>query len=279
LPRKLLEGHCLAAVLFGQIHGALMGAIGHHHRLHAAVDEVLQGLRAHFAGADDQHLAPAQIPEGGLGQVHGGGADGHRAACDAGLGAGAFAEVQAALEQLLEARARRAGVGRRLQGGLDLRQDLALADNHAVEAHRDGEQVARGVGVEMAVDVRRHVARVDAVVLTEEDGQIAARGFRLGAHGVQLGAVAGGQDGGLAQGSAAIESQQGRLESAAEGHLFAHLDRRGAVVESGGDDVQRFASHGRRQSPPSKMARRMARAPASSPAANRSAASLSHMRS
>src|SRR4029077_19134502 len=94
-------------------------------------------------------------------------------------------------------------------------------------------QVACDVDVGDVVDVRREVAGADTVEVADEAHQIVPRGARLVARDVELRAVAGGQDDGLARRSPAGERAK-RLGHASglEIDPLAQFDRRGAMTDS-----------------------------------------------
>ncbi len=118
--------------------------------------ERLRGQLARLAGADDQHLAVAQVAD----RARGRGRPRRsttltRLPAERGLGADALAGLQRGREQAVGQRAGRAGLERRLVGALDLALDLGLADDHRLQAAGHAEQLARGVAVARRVDDRR----------------------------------------------------------------------------------------------------------------------------
>ena len=125
------------------------------------------------------------------------------------------------------------GVGRDGVRVLHLAENLRLAHDERIEAGGDAEQMARDVEVGDVVDVRRDVARRDAVEVADEAHQILARRGRLVAGDVELGAVAGRDDDRFARRSALGERAE-RVGDAArlEVDPLAQLDRRGAMADS-----------------------------------------------
>ena len=135
------------------------------------------------------------------------------ALADAGLGADALGDPPGVLEQGVQ----HGPVGRlaagQLVGLLHLAGDLALADDQAVEAGGDAEQVPDGVRVAVFVEVRPDLVGRQAVELGEEVGDPwPASGLSPGQREVQLDAVAGAEDDGLAAGAG--RSGRGRGQAA-----------------------------------------------------------------
>ncbi len=83
------------------------------------------------------------------------------------------------------------------EGVLDLPEDLALADDHRVQAAGHREEWWTAPVLVVDVQVRGELLQADAAVLGEECGQLGDTGVELVHVGVELDAVAGGQDGGL----------------------------------------------------------------------------------
>ena len=122
----------------------------------------------HLPGADHEHARALERSEL-LGRDRDRGRrDRHRMTADAGLGADALARLDRVPEQLRQQLGRAAFAHRGLPRVADLAEDLALADDHRVEAGRDREEVRdRGVVV-VRVEVIGEVVGVGAGVRGEE---------------------------------------------------------------------------------------------------------------
>ena len=143
----------------------------------------------HLAGAEDQDVQPRQLAEDLLGELDRGVAHRDRPFAEPGLRAHAFADGERGVKQPVRHRAGALHVARGRVRGLDLAEDLRLADDERVEAGGDAEQMARRIGAAMAVEVVGERGRVDAVVVAEEAIDGVDRRLRI-ADGVDLGAVA-----------------------------------------------------------------------------------------
>ena len=213
--------------------GALDGAVGHRDALggDAAVDECAHGEARHGAGTGDEESGGGRLGDR-AGSVEPGRDGGRRQAVDAGLGVAALADAQRLLEQRVEHRAD-GGLGlRAVQGVADLPEDLALAEDHRVQAGGDREEVGdRGVVV-VHVDVLGELVAVEVGVLGEQarhllDGSVEP--LRLDD---DLDAVAGGDDRGLGdrrrlQGTVrqldgGVGVERGALEQLDRGGLVGH---------------------------------------------------------
>src|SRR5579884_2694639 len=115
--------------------------------------EVFRGELAHFAGANDHDGMAAQGAEDGAGELDRGVAyrDCHLA--DAGFRAHALGDAEGAGEDVFEKAADRTFRSRERVRGLDLAEDLGLADDHGVETGSDAEEMTNGVAVFQAVQV------------------------------------------------------------------------------------------------------------------------------
>jgi hypothetical protein len=190
---------------------------------------MLSGLDARDSGAehDDRHLGEVTV---GAQRVRGGRGHRHRADPDPGRGACATAEAQRGAEQCREQRARGAlGLGE-LEGRPQLAHDLALTQHQRFEAHRDAEEMARGVG---AVELQG--------VSVEVRGRLLPRLGHRQRHGVglvtvrardpvELGAVAGPDRHRLDPRLLERGEQPGHL-GGPEGHALEHVDRSRSVVD------------------------------------------------
>ena len=179
---------------------ALEAAIDHGHVVRAFVLQVAQRLLAHFAGADHQHVLVVESLEDLAGEI----ADRHAGNADAplvqrGFGGHALGHADRGLKDAVRQRAGALAVLGQLVGLLDLRQDLRLADHHAVETGRHGEQVPHGVFARPLEQVVEDFVHRQPVKVGHELRDFLVAGTRLGVFGgrVDLHAVAGREQHGL----------------------------------------------------------------------------------
>ena len=200
--------------------------------------EVRRRELAGLAGADDEHGVVAELAEHLQGELDGGRADAHGALADGGLGAHALADLERVPEQPVEDHGRAAAVAGLLVGGLELGDDLRLADDHAVEARGHAEQVRDGAVAGVAVQRRLQLGRRDPGMPRQVLQRGLARQQRVAPVQVQLGAVAGTERDGLA-GDAGVEKllAQAQRVLLVEGEALAQLERGGLVRDAGDDDV------------------------------------------
>ena len=166
-------------------------AVGDEHGAHALGGERLGGQLARLPGADDHDVAVLEVAHDVGGEVHGDGRDAGPAAGDRGLRAHALAGRQRGGEQAVGHRAGDPGLERELVGAAHLALDLALADDHRLEAGGDAEQLAGGVAVARRVDDLGQLGRPDPGAVGEPPEHGALGGDRIADDQVQLGAVAG----------------------------------------------------------------------------------------
>ena len=146
---------------------------------------MLQHPLRHLPRSQDQRPQPAQVAKDRAGQVNRRVGHAHRAAPDAGLGAGALAGGNRRLKGLFADGAGSAGAPRRKEPLAHLSENLRLAHHQAVEAGGHPEEVAQGGQALVMIGVIDVVTKVIAV-----DGQR----FAPRLHQVELGAVAGRDD-------------------------------------------------------------------------------------
>jgi len=229
--RPLVEGHCASAQLGGEGSGALGRAVGDGDLFDAARLEGARGLFAGFAGADDEDFVLGQGGEDLFRKLDGGGHDGDAAALDVGRGADVLGDVEGALEGLVQPGAGVLVREGEFVGVLELAEDLGLADDHGVEAGGDLEEVMQAVGFGQHVNFL--IQGTDKGVMIDEKFLQPGKGD-LGCErgvGVDLNAVAGGEDGGFA-GDAGIAQGLERDGDGfvGKGETFAQFHGRGAVA-------------------------------------------------
>jgi hypothetical protein len=188
--------------------------------------------------ADDEHGVVAQLAEHLQGQLDGGGTDAHGSLADGGLGAHALADLERVPEQPVEDHGRAAAVAGHLVGGLELGDDLRLADDHGVEARGDAEEVGDGAVAGVAVQRRLELARLDPGVTRQVSERRLASRERVAPVQVQLGAVAGAERHGLA-GHALVQELLAQAQGGllVQSEALAQLQRGGLVGDAGDDDV------------------------------------------
>jgi hypothetical protein len=201
----------------------------------------------HFAGADEQHVLPADGIENAFRQAHRGGGHRHAVRADLGCAAHLLGHRETALEQLVQIGAETAGFVGDAHRILHLAEDLRFAQHHRIEAGSDAERMADGIVLRQHVQVRTQFGKIQLVVVGEEMGGHVERVGRA-AGGVHLGAVAGGQQRRLIvaaraeMGIDAPEPGPGGLHGLAEllrpqRQLLAQRDRCCSVVQADGEEL------------------------------------------
>ncbi len=209
----------------GQVLRVGEGAVGDQQPLHPGLAQVFGGQFDGLAGTDQQHGRVFQPRERILRQPHRGRGHRNRVGADAGIGTGALGHRERLLEQPVQVLADGAVVARQRPGVLDLAQDLRLAQHHRVQPGGNAEQVAHRGGVAVLVQIALQVAGVAF--------QPARQVLAVLGHGIQFGAVAGGQQHGFGQLRRLPQRvHRARQRIAAEGRAFAQFHRRGLMVQS-----------------------------------------------
>ncbi|MCY1236029.1 hypothetical protein D9M72_486650 [compost metagenome] len=193
-------GQALAGELLGQFLAALDGAVGHHDLARLLRGKVRRAQLDHLARADKQHALGRDAFKNPLRQPHRGRGHRYGMRADLGLAAHFLGHREGALEQLVQVRPQRAGLAGRAHRVLELAQDLGFAQHHRIQPAGHAEGMAHGFGLRQRVQVRGQFARGHVVVLRQPAQgvleTIRARRQYVG-RAVDLGAVAGGQDGGF----------------------------------------------------------------------------------
>ena len=189
------------------------------------------------AGADEQHRAVGQVLEDLLAQAHAGSRHRDRLGADGGLGAHFLGDRERALEQLVQVAAQHVGILRHARGRLHLAQDLGFAQHHGIQPAGHAEGVAHGALVGQQVQVLGQVAfAVHTPVAADPFGQCLTGLVGGVGLAVDLGPVAGGQDGGFGGQRLQVATQigQGRADRLlrGEGELLTQRHGRRVVVES-----------------------------------------------
>jgi hypothetical protein len=186
----------------------------------------------HFAGTDKQDPDLGQILEQLGSQSHGGRRHADRMGADFGGSAYFLGHGEAALKQLIECGAQRAGVIGRPDRVLELAKNLRLAQHHGIETTGNTKGVTCGLPVRQRVGVASEFAGGNL----SEFGQPVDSAVQFGPVGraIDLGSVASGEDCRL--GATVVrctqllqcfaESIQAKREPAAQ------IERRGGVVQT-----------------------------------------------
>ena len=177
------------------------------------------------------------------GQSHGGSGHADRVGADIGGAAHLFGHGEGALEQLRQGAAQRARLIGNAHRIFELPQNLRLAQHHRVQTAGHSEGVARCLGIAQGVGVAAQRMGGDAAALRQPVQ--GAFNFRLATGAVDLGSVAGGDDGGfgnlhqtLAQG---VEVGDDLIQTKSE--ATAQVQWRGGVVDAKGPDSHRGADY------------------------------------
>src|SRR5262249_20084441 len=176
------------------------------------------------AGADEQDAAAVELAEHLLRERGGGGRHRRRALADRGLRTDALAELERLPEDTVEE-----GAGaRRVEGGSNLAEDLALAGDERVEPGRNAKEV----------NGRRVVVHPVGDRLERLTGQLlerAQRGPLVLAGDVHLRPVAGREAHGVAE-----RARERRRPVERERHALAQLDRRDVVRDADEREPQKW---------------------------------------
>ena len=116
-------------------------------------------------------------------------------------------------------------------GGLELAEDLRLAEYEGIEARRHAEQVAHGFIVFILVEVRLQFVHAAAAGRGPAFEGAAAGGVAV-AHHEHFHAVAGGEDEGFADAFAVGHGPRFRRAEIGEREFFTHLHGGGAVIDA-----------------------------------------------
>jgi hypothetical protein len=119
-----------------------------------------------------------------------------------------------------------------------LAKNFRFAEHHGIEASGDAEKVAHGLAIVVVVERNAQKIVLHRMKFAEERGK-PRRGFvhRLWRNAIDFAAIAGGKHQRLFEQSAGAQfvgSAAGLLVG--ERHPFAHLKRRGTVVQSDKDN-------------------------------------------
>ena len=140
----LFEGNGIAAKRLGKRLRVLEISVGDDHVAYASGDQVFEREFGHLTGADDEDGLAGEVHENGDGEIDGDGADGNAARADLALGTDFLGDGECALEERVHDFVRGLfGVGENV-GVMDLAENLLFANDEAVEAGGDSEEVSDG---------------------------------------------------------------------------------------------------------------------------------------
>ena len=129
-----------------------------------------------------------------LGKPGRGGGDGHRPFADGGFAPHPLGGAVGGLQEGLEAASGHARVAGHAVAGLDLAQDLRLADDQAVERRRHGKDVADGVLAAQDIGLVLQFRHIDAAVPGHDLDNPFGGGVRVFMEGLDLDPVAGAEN-------------------------------------------------------------------------------------
>ena len=201
--------------------------------------QVHRGQPGHLAGAEQRDASPLELAKDAAGQVDRDRGDRGPAAGDVGLAADPLGPAKGHGQAAIEDRSDGLALAGDLPGVFDLAEDLRLADDHALEAGRDPEDVpGRALLLAHEAVLADHVGAEPTQIRERLDDPLGSQ--LLGLDRVDLDPVAGREQHDLAQRGAMDQAGQ------ALGHLglreresLAQIDRRGRVIEADGEQVHR----------------------------------------
>ena len=186
---------------------------------------------------------PSRPPRRSVGHGHRGLRHRRGAAGDGRVGAGPLADLERVAEQQVERRTGGALLAGLLPRVADLAEDLALAEDDAVEPGGHREQVGHGRRVVVDVEVVAEVLGGQEGGLGQEVADVLVGPVELLGHRVDLGAVARGEHDGLGHVLAVHQVVEGlRERGVADGHPLEQVERSAPVVQSDDDDGQLVGS-------------------------------------
>ena len=127
--------------------------IGHEDLLHARSQQVARRKLRHLSRADQHHSPLLQRSEYLARKFHGCVTDRNSADADIGLGAHSLGDAECARDYRVQQPVDGALILRERVGGLQLAEDLRLADDHRVQACGDSEEMANRIPAFEAVQV------------------------------------------------------------------------------------------------------------------------------
>ena len=237
-----VEGDRGAAQLRGQ-HRRRLAAAGHHEHPGAVSNQSPRRDRAHLAGAEQQHTGALEAAKGPPGVLDGGGADASGAPAQPGLGAHPLSHRHRAAHDEVEPGIEGARLAGAAMGGLELAEDLSLADHHAVQPGGDPEHVLHGVTAGARLEVLGDAAGPRRIEVSGQARHHLAAELAVRRDQVELAAIAGAEHRRRAQTAVAdqVAEQGARLALRHRGAL-ANRERSGAMADPRDDQLHQPAS-------------------------------------
>ena len=196
----------------------------------------------HLARAHDHDLLAGEGAEDLARQLDGRVAHRDGALANAGFRAHALGDSKGAGKDSLEQAAESAlGFGDGV-GGLELAEDLRLAQDHGIQAGGHAEQVMNGLVAGEMVEVWGDRLERLLPAVAEEAADIRGRVNPVIRRDRDLDAVAGRKDQALEDAGAGAQiGQRGGERGVVEGQPLAHFDRRGLVVHARDQEYHRLS--------------------------------------
>ena len=216
--------------------GAAERGVHHDQIADARIDQLGGHELAHLAEAGEEDAAPFERAVHVARDQERRGGDRDRMLGQGGLAAHAFGGAVGGLQDRIQGRAGRARLHGPAVALLDLPQDLGLADRLAIERGGNGEDMAQGLGSEVAKAPGAELVRLGPGLLGEQADERLGPGRRRIGHGHDLEPLASGQNHGFRHGARvpgrAQAREQGRgLDLLGEQTLAEHRAR-GALVDA-----------------------------------------------
>ena len=236
------ECHGLSTVLARQGLTAGHGSIGHHDAHGPLGAEVRQAEVDHLARANEQHRGLGEVSEDLLGELHPGRRHRDRVGTNLSGGAHFLGHGEGPLEEVVQVHAQAARLVGLSGGLLQLAQNLGLTEHHGVQATGHAKDMSHGLGLGVLVEVMNQFPGLHLRALCKPGQGLLTRRLGLGRGQVELGAVAGG-DQGLLRGRAREHPSQSMQvlpqRVARKGKPFPNRQGRGLVVEAKGKQLHK----------------------------------------
>jgi len=189
---QVFEVHEAHAAFLGQSLGLGAGAVADGHVAeHLAHGQVAAHVGPNLPQAHHQHARVGHVGGQLFHQLEGGVAHAGRPIAEAGFGLDALVGEKYRVQQAVQKRARRVGVGGPLVGHFHLIADLQVAHHLGIKAHRHFEQVLGSrFGIGQQVEIRQEGTDVRAVFQVAQGEDDFAASVVFGGV-INLGAVAG----------------------------------------------------------------------------------------
>ena len=235
---KAIEGGMVAADPVRQRGGAVGGGGGDRNPAKAGGAQMLDHQHAHFAETDQQPGTAGELTMDVPGQTHRRGGDRDRTFADRGLRTYAFGDRVRGLQNRIEFGSDHAGGAGQAIVGLDLPQDVRLADDLAVQRRRDREHVTQRIDAAEAVELTAQRHRLDAGLVGHDPGDGVDRIAGLRRVGLHLDPVAGRMHQRLVETGIAKPGQETGDRPVFQIQAVANRRRAGPVVGADHEDAE-----------------------------------------